>query len=105
MKLHAAGRSAIVRGIAIGAVPVAAVAALIGPAAGAAQAMRTDPVNCQALFAQADRAWDYSHTYDYEADQAWDDNDIVNYVADTVAAKYYEEKGDSVYADYVSAGC
>ena len=105
MKLHAVGRSAVVRRLAIGAVPIAAVAALIGPAAGAAQAMRTDPVNCQVLWAEADTAWDYSHTYYYEAEQAWDNNDLVNYAADRLAEEYYDEKADSVYADYLSDGC
>jgi hypothetical protein len=105
MKLHAVRWSAIVRRLAIGAVPVVAVAALIGPAAGAAQAMEVNPANCQALYAAASHAWDTSHIYDYEAEQALENYDVVTYTIDNVNSAYYEQKGDDVYAEYSNLGC
>jgi flagellar basal body L-ring protein FlgH len=110
MKIRAAGRSAIARRLAVGAVSVgvvsvAAVAALIGPAAGAAQAMEASPVSCAALHEAALSAWDNSDEWNFEAEKAFYSGDVVTWAIDRNNEQASIDEGDRFYDEYTNAGC
>ena len=105
MKIRAAGRSVIARRLAVGAVSVAAVAALIGPAAGAAQAMQASPVSCAALHEEAENAWDNSDIWNFEAEKAFYSGDVVTWAIDRNNEAAWIAEGDRAYDEYTNAGC
>ena len=110
MKIRAAGRSAIARRLAVGAVSVgavsvAAVAALIGPAAGAAQAMQASPVSCAALHEEAENYWAASDDWNFEAEKAFYSGDVVTWAIDRNNETAAIDAGDRAYDEYTNAGC
>lgn len=110
MKIRGAGRDAIARRLAVGAVSVgvvsvAAVAALIGPAAGAAQAMQSSPVSCAALHEEAEQAWDNSDEWNFEAEKAFYSGDVVAWAIDRNNEASWVDAGDRAMDEYANAGC
>jgi hypothetical protein len=105
MKILGAGRSAMARRLAVGAVSVAAVAALIGPAAGAAQAMEVGGVNCVVLHEEAETAWDNSDEWSFEAEKAFYSGDVVAWAIDRNNEEAWNDEGERAYGEFLNAGC
>jgi len=105
MKLRAAGRRTIIRRLAIAAVPIGAVAALLGPAAGAANALPIGPDGCIALRGVVYDAWDESEHWEFEAGAALEQGDVTTWAEDNVIANGYKAQGDALYDQYKAAGC
>jgi len=105
MKPHAPSLRLIGRRLAIAAVPLAAAAALVGPATGTAHAMEPGPANCASLLSAAYDSWDESDIWAFEAEQAWAQDDILSWAADNALSNSYEQTGDHYYGLFQAARC
>jgi hypothetical protein len=105
MKLLGSGRGAIAHRLAIAAVPVAAVAALIGPAAGTAHAMQGSPVSCAATYDAADSDDILSGVYQSEASFDFLHGNVSGYISNSLKSNSYRNESDYLFNIYYQAGC
>jgi hypothetical protein len=100
MKLLAAGRGAIARRLAIAAVPVAAAAALLGPAAGTASALPISGATCESIRVQVYDDWDNSDAWAHESSEAFLSGNFLASETDSIYADQWKQKGDDLYDSY-----
>jgi hypothetical protein len=86
-------------------VPLAAVATLVGPAAGTAFALRPARTPCLTLLNSANDNWDDATYYELAADTALSHGDLLSWAEDNTLDNTYSDKGDEYLDLYVAQGC